>query len=209
MHFLNLSLNLCLIFNALIERSYKKSKKHKKKSKKRRHKSVSIFWFWGFRIHLALFLKGRLHVAQLYPASWQLRWAHWKLTVSRLLTLPSVQPCSILLFYFIQDSPESDVDREKDKKERENEKERSRQRSESKHKSPPKKRPGKDSVSLLGFIYFTVWQRESVVFLHLQLCKPHRWLVQTFCISVLKNKQNLCSDLWFIISEYYGLVRAA
>ncbi|CAI5762466.1 -mRNprepre-mRNA-processing-processing factor 40 homolog A [Podarcis lilfordi] len=43
------------------------------------------------------------------------------------------------------DSPESDVDREKDKKERENEKERSRQRSESKHKSPPKKRPGKDS----------------------------------------------------------------
>ncbi|XP_060113435.1 pre-mRNA-processing factor 40 homolog A [Heteronotia binoei] len=43
------------------------------------------------------------------------------------------------------DSPESDVDREKDKKDRENEKERSRQRSESKHKSPPKKRPGKDS----------------------------------------------------------------
>uniref|UniRef100_A0ACB8G106 PRP40 pre-mRNA processing factor 40 n=1 Tax=Sphaerodactylus townsendi TaxID=933632 RepID=A0ACB8G106_9SAUR len=45
------------------------------------------------------------------------------------------------------DSPESDVDREKDKKERENEKERSRQRSESKHKSPPKKRPGKDSLA--------------------------------------------------------------
>ncbi|XP_066468071.1 pre-mRNA-processing factor 40 homolog A [Tiliqua scincoides] len=43
------------------------------------------------------------------------------------------------------DSPESDVDREKDKKERENEKDRNRQRSESKHKSPPKKRPGKDS----------------------------------------------------------------
>ncbi|XP_072839249.2 pre-mRNA-processing factor 40 homolog A isoform X1 [Pogona vitticeps] len=43
------------------------------------------------------------------------------------------------------DSPESDADRERDKKERENEKERSRQRSESKHKSPPKKRPGKDS----------------------------------------------------------------
>ncbi|XP_062821864.1 pre-mRNA-processing factor 40 homolog A [Anolis carolinensis] len=43
------------------------------------------------------------------------------------------------------DSPESDVDREREKKERENEKERSRQRSESKHKSPPKKRPGKDS----------------------------------------------------------------
>uniref|UniRef100_A0A8D0KP84 Pre-mRNA-processing factor 40 homolog A n=1 Tax=Salvator merianae TaxID=96440 RepID=A0A8D0KP84_SALMN len=43
------------------------------------------------------------------------------------------------------DSPESDAEREKDKKERENEKERSRQRSESKHKSPPKKRPGKDS----------------------------------------------------------------
>lgn len=43
------------------------------------------------------------------------------------------------------DSPESDVDREKDKKERENEKERSRQRSESKHKSPPKKRPAKES----------------------------------------------------------------
>uniref|UniRef100_A0A670YLF1 Pre-mRNA-processing factor 40 homolog A n=1 Tax=Pseudonaja textilis TaxID=8673 RepID=A0A670YLF1_PSETE len=43
------------------------------------------------------------------------------------------------------DSPESDVDRERDKKERENEKERSRQRSESKHKSPPKKRPNKDS----------------------------------------------------------------
>ncbi|XP_070587631.1 pre-mRNA-processing factor 40 homolog A isoform X2 [Erythrolamprus reginae] len=43
------------------------------------------------------------------------------------------------------DSPESDVDRERERKERENEKERSRQRSESKHKSPPKKRPGKDS----------------------------------------------------------------
>ncbi|XP_032067265.1 pre-mRNA-processing factor 40 homolog A [Thamnophis elegans] len=43
------------------------------------------------------------------------------------------------------DSPESDVDREREKKERENEKERSRQRSESKHKSPPKKRPNKDS----------------------------------------------------------------
>ncbi|XP_042302987.1 pre-mRNA-processing factor 40 homolog A [Sceloporus undulatus] len=45
------------------------------------------------------------------------------------------------------DSPESDVDREREKKERENEKERSRQRSESKHKSPPKKRPGKDSAN--------------------------------------------------------------
>uniref|UniRef100_A0A803V0R4 Pre-mRNA-processing factor 40 homolog A n=1 Tax=Ficedula albicollis TaxID=59894 RepID=A0A803V0R4_FICAL len=46
-----------------------------------------------------------------------------------------------------QDSPESDVEREKDKKERErdSEKERARQRSESKHKSPTKKRPGKDS----------------------------------------------------------------
>ncbi|XP_032645838.1 pre-mRNA-processing factor 40 homolog A isoform X1 [Chelonoidis abingdonii] len=45
------------------------------------------------------------------------------------------------------DSPESDIEREKDKKEkeRENEKDRPRQRSESKHKSPPKKRPGKDS----------------------------------------------------------------
>ncbi|CAM5147204.1 unnamed protein product [Eretmochelys imbricata] len=45
------------------------------------------------------------------------------------------------------DSPESDTEREKDKKEkeRENEKDRTRQRSESKHKSPPKKRPGKDS----------------------------------------------------------------
>ncbi|XP_063174431.1 pre-mRNA-processing factor 40 homolog A isoform X1 [Candoia aspera] len=43
------------------------------------------------------------------------------------------------------DSPESDVDREREKRERENEKERNRQRSESKHKSPPKKRPGKDS----------------------------------------------------------------
>ncbi|NXE43291.1 PR40A factor, partial [Ptilorrhoa leucosticta] len=45
------------------------------------------------------------------------------------------------------DSPESDVEREKDKKERErdSEKERARQRSESKHKSPTKKRPGKDS----------------------------------------------------------------
>nr|XP_008169670.2 pre-mRNA-processing factor 40 homolog A isoform X9 [Chrysemys picta bellii] len=45
------------------------------------------------------------------------------------------------------DSPESDTEREKDKKEkeRENEKDRPRQRSESKHKSPPKKRPGKDS----------------------------------------------------------------
>uniref|UniRef100_A0A8C3R0K3 Pre-mRNA processing factor 40 homolog A n=1 Tax=Cyanoderma ruficeps TaxID=181631 RepID=A0A8C3R0K3_9PASS len=46
-----------------------------------------------------------------------------------------------------RDSPESDVEREKDKKERErdSEKERARQRSESKHKSPTKKRPGKDS----------------------------------------------------------------
>ncbi|NXJ00854.1 PR40A factor, partial [Psophia crepitans] len=45
------------------------------------------------------------------------------------------------------DSPESDVEREKDKKERERdgEKDRARQRSESKHKSPTKKRPGKDS----------------------------------------------------------------
>ncbi|NXD43385.1 PR40A factor, partial [Copsychus sechellarum] len=45
------------------------------------------------------------------------------------------------------DSPESDVERDKDKKERErdSEKERARQRSESKHKSPTKKRPGKDS----------------------------------------------------------------
>ncbi|XP_067405533.1 pre-mRNA-processing factor 40 homolog A isoform X2 [Emydura macquarii macquarii] len=45
------------------------------------------------------------------------------------------------------DSPESDTEREKEKKEkeRENEKDRPRQRSESKHKSPPKKRPGKDS----------------------------------------------------------------
>ncbi|TRZ12204.1 hypothetical protein HGM15179_014910 [Zosterops borbonicus] len=45
------------------------------------------------------------------------------------------------------DSPESDAEREKDKKERErdSEKERARQRSESKHKSPTKKRPGKDS----------------------------------------------------------------
>ncbi|NWQ70613.1 PR40A factor, partial [Neopipo cinnamomea] len=45
------------------------------------------------------------------------------------------------------DSPESDLEREKDKKERErdSEKERGRQRSESKHKSPTKKRPGKDS----------------------------------------------------------------
>ncbi|KFW09961.1 Pre-mRNA-processing factor 40 A, partial [Eurypyga helias] len=45
------------------------------------------------------------------------------------------------------DSPESDVEREKDKKERdrESEKDRARQRSESKHKSPTKKRPGKDS----------------------------------------------------------------
>ncbi|NXC15897.1 PR40A factor, partial [Corythaeola cristata] len=45
------------------------------------------------------------------------------------------------------DSPESDLEREKDKKEREreSEKDRARQRSESKHKSPTKKRPGKDS----------------------------------------------------------------
>ncbi|XP_062493771.1 pre-mRNA-processing factor 40 homolog A isoform X4 [Pezoporus occidentalis] len=45
------------------------------------------------------------------------------------------------------DSPESDIEREKDKKEREreSEKDRVRQRSESKHKSPTKKRPGKDS----------------------------------------------------------------
>ncbi|NXY73804.1 PR40A factor, partial [Glareola pratincola] len=45
------------------------------------------------------------------------------------------------------DSPESDVEREKDKKEREreSEKDRARQRSESKHKSPTKKRLGKDS----------------------------------------------------------------
>lgn len=62
---------------------------------------------------------------------------------------------------FTQDSPESDIEREKDKKERESEKDRARQRSESKHKSPTKKRPGKDSVSFLvsflsdalGFIY--------------------------------------------------------
>ncbi|NWI13058.1 PR40A factor, partial [Crypturellus soui] len=43
------------------------------------------------------------------------------------------------------DSPESDIEREKDKKDRESEKDRARQRSESKHKSPTKKRPGKDS----------------------------------------------------------------
>ncbi|KFP38581.1 Pre-mRNA-processing factor 40 A, partial [Chlamydotis macqueenii] len=43
------------------------------------------------------------------------------------------------------DSPESDTEREKDKKERDSEKDRARQRSESKHKSPTKKRPGKDS----------------------------------------------------------------
>ncbi|XP_053926027.1 pre-mRNA-processing factor 40 homolog A isoform X2 [Cuculus canorus] len=45
------------------------------------------------------------------------------------------------------DSPESDAEREKDKKERErdSEKDRARQRSESKHKSPTKKRLGKDS----------------------------------------------------------------
>ncbi|NXA07320.1 PR40A factor, partial [Sapayoa aenigma] len=43
------------------------------------------------------------------------------------------------------DSPESDLEREKDKKERDSEKDRGRQRSESKHKSPTKKRPGKDS----------------------------------------------------------------
>ncbi|KFQ28015.1 Pre-mRNA-processing factor 40 A, partial [Mesitornis unicolor] len=43
------------------------------------------------------------------------------------------------------DSPESDIEREKDKKERDSEKDRARQRSESKHKSPTKKRPGKDS----------------------------------------------------------------
>ncbi|NWZ25539.1 PR40A factor, partial [Asarcornis scutulata] len=45
------------------------------------------------------------------------------------------------------DSPESDIERDKDKKEREreSEKDRARQRSESKHKSPTKKRPGKDS----------------------------------------------------------------
>ncbi|XP_068263479.1 pre-mRNA-processing factor 40 homolog A isoform X3 [Nyctibius grandis] len=45
------------------------------------------------------------------------------------------------------DSPESDIEREKDKKERESEKDRARQRSESKHKSPTKKRPGKDSAN--------------------------------------------------------------
>ncbi|KFP72446.1 Pre-mRNA-processing factor 40 A, partial [Acanthisitta chloris] len=45
------------------------------------------------------------------------------------------------------DSPESDLERDKDKKDRErdSEKDRARQRSESKHKSPTKKRPGKDS----------------------------------------------------------------
>ncbi|XP_065606914.1 pre-mRNA-processing factor 40 homolog A isoform X1 [Cyrtonyx montezumae] len=48
------------------------------------------------------------------------------------------------------DSPESDIEREKDKKERESEKDRARQRSESKHKSPTKKRPGKDSMDLRG-----------------------------------------------------------
>lgn len=52
---------------------------------------------------------------------------------------------------FTKDSPESDIERDKDKKEREreSEKDRARQRSESKHKSPTKKRPGKDSVSFL------------------------------------------------------------
>uniref|UniRef100_A0A8D2LP91 Pre-mRNA-processing factor 40 homolog A n=1 Tax=Varanus komodoensis TaxID=61221 RepID=A0A8D2LP91_VARKO len=65
----------------------------------------------------------------------------------------SLQICPLLWLEWVHlhqavfhlDSPESDADRERDKKERENEKERSRQRSESKHKSPPKKRPGKDS----------------------------------------------------------------
>lgn len=58
-----------------------------------------------------------------------------------------------VFFFFPQDSPESDVEREKDKKDRErdSEKERARQRSESKHKSPTKKRPGKDSVSSASF----------------------------------------------------------
>lgn len=60
------------------------------------------------------------------------------------------------MFYSAQDSPESDADRERDKKERENEKERSRQRSESKHKSPPKKRPNKDSVSLFYLTKFSI-----------------------------------------------------
>lgn len=60
---------------------------------------------------------------------------------------------SLFCIFFPQDSPESDAEREKDKKERErdSEKERARQRSESKHKSPTKKRPGKDSVSSASF----------------------------------------------------------
>lgn len=70
---------------------------------------------------------------------------------------------------FTQDSPESDVEREKDKKERErdSEKDRARQRSESKHKSPTKKRPGKDSVSFLVFLLSDtsgfMYQRDAVV----------------------------------------------
>uniref|UniRef100_A0A8C0ZH52 Pre-mRNA-processing factor 40 homolog A n=1 Tax=Cyanistes caeruleus TaxID=156563 RepID=A0A8C0ZH52_CYACU len=65
---------------------------------------------------------------------------HRKRSRSRSVSIPENPP---------SDSPESDVEREKDKKERErdSEKERARQRSESKHKSPTKKRPGKDSVS--------------------------------------------------------------
>uniref|UniRef100_A0A8C5UC34 Pre-mRNA processing factor 40 homolog A n=1 Tax=Malurus cyaneus samueli TaxID=2593467 RepID=A0A8C5UC34_9PASS len=63
---------------------------------------------------------------------------HRKRSRSRSVSIPEKPP---------SDSPESDVEREKDKKERErdSEKERARQRSESKHKSPTKKRPGKDS----------------------------------------------------------------
>uniref|UniRef100_A0A670IM31 Pre-mRNA-processing factor 40 homolog A n=1 Tax=Podarcis muralis TaxID=64176 RepID=A0A670IM31_PODMU len=95
---------------------HSKNKKHSKKSKKHHRKS----WFF-------------------LPPKVDSHWSHPS-TVYSLCILDL--HC---IFYSVQDSPESDVDREKDKKERENEKERSRQRSESKHKSPPKKRPGKDS----------------------------------------------------------------
>uniref|UniRef100_A0A8C3U636 Pre-mRNA-processing factor 40 homolog A n=1 Tax=Catharus ustulatus TaxID=91951 RepID=A0A8C3U636_CATUS len=84
---------------------------------------------------------------------------HRKRSRSRSVSIPGTLPLPSQLGWGIPagvpsidwnsplDSPESDVEREKDKKERErdSEKERARQRSESKHKSPTRKRPGKDS----------------------------------------------------------------
>lgn len=98
----------------------------------------------------------------------------WKLIVCRLVAQFSLAGYLLLS---TQDSAESDVDREKDKRERENEKERSRQRSESKHKSPPKKRPGKDSVSWFGFMYLFYSWGEEVVFCRYSFADPNVQIV--------------------------------